>query len=283
MNYTIILHDMLDYIGRNNILLATQTILLMFVFHSICILFNKFCNRYSKETKMKEHTIWFLLHFVGNMYVVYVSLERIALILKQPIYEIVNYTPYFDSLIVICAMHLYHTLFFKLTGEDIFHHISFPCVAGILSIYSTFGSYMALHSFAISGFPGGMVYLALFLENIGLISKETRQNIAVFMHVWIRAPILAFINFKSLLHFFESQKTPFNYFCLIFESYSCIFNGMFYMEQVVRSNEKLMNKKKFNKINDTRANTKSDMINDIINDIEINTKNDNGNNNSNKK
>lgn len=62
---------------------------------------------------------------------------------------------------LIFAIHAYHIVGFKLSSEDLFHHIMFvPIIVGVHFIYP-WGAVGNMLSFFISGLPGGLSYFLL--------------------------------------------------------------------------------------------------------------------------
>eukprot|EP00750_Incisomonas_marina_P016025 INCI18854.2.p1 GENE.INCI18854.2~~INCI18854.2.p1 ORF type:complete len:283 (+),score=33.09 INCI18854.2:152-1000(+) len=88
----------------------------------------------------------------------------------------------------IVGLHLYHVLFFKLTKDDVFHHLLFVPVVCFAHFAFPCGSAANILCFFISGFPGGIDYFLLGLVKNKLMHplKEKRLNCSI--NTWIRAP-----------------------------------------------------------------------------------------------
>lgn len=185
-----------------------------------------------------ELEIWYLLHFVGNMYVVFVSLEPISLILNDPLYELFNPTEYYTTTIIVDIIHMYHILFFNISNDDLFHHLFFVGLGSFTVYYFQSGYYSALTHFFICGFPGGIDYLFLFLYKNGYIHKNIRLKVAMFLNVWIRSPGLCILSTFSIIKFIYSDKSFKNIFEFFLQLLNTLVNGQYYMQDVVYANGK---------------------------------------------
>jgi hypothetical protein len=180
-----------------------------------------------------ELSTWYFIHFIGNFYIVIFCLYPIFIIFKDPIQHLFNPTPYYDTMVLVDILHLYHLLLFKCTKDDIFHHLFFVGF-GTLTVYIfNNGYYTALTHFFICGLPGGIDYFYLFLYQNKYITKEERLKYAMFLNVWIRSPGLCMLATFALINFIYSQKTFFNIVEFTLQLILTIGNGQMYMRDVV--------------------------------------------------
>ena len=70
-----------------------------------------------------------------------------------------------------------------------------------------FGPGKNLVAFAISGLPGGIVYLLLVLQKAGYVSNETVKRTHARVDVWLRAPLLMFCSYSIYLTFLYNPDT----------------------------------------------------------------------------
>lgn len=195
-----------------------------------------------KIYKINNLAIWYLIHFLGNMYIVIISLKPINKILKDPLNELFNPKEYYDTTVIADLIHIYHIIFFKLSKDDIYHHIFFVGIGTITVYYFENGYYSALTHFFICGLPGGIDYLFLFFYKIGYIEKNTRLKIAMILNVWIRSPGLCILSSISIIKFIYSNKNYKNIIELLLQLFITIFNGQYYMQSIVYANGKYDNK-----------------------------------------
>ena len=143
---------------------------------------------------------WFLLHALGNAFVVAFAAPDILYTFRRPPYAMS--LPYCRELhgaglfaacsdwpqCIIVALHAYHMLAFKLSAEDMFHHIVFvPTIAGANFAFE-FGPGANILAFFISGLPGGIDYLMLGMVKMGLLDSMKEKRLNCSINTWIRAP-----------------------------------------------------------------------------------------------
>lgn len=183
--------------------------------------------------KLNELATWYLIHSIGNFYIIYLCCEPVIKILNDPLYELFNPTKYYASMESIIFLHLYHMFFFKCTYDDIFHHLVFVGIGSFTIFFFENGYYSALSHFFICGLPGGIDYFFLFFYKLEIITKETRLKIATFLNVWIRSPGLCMVSTFSLINFIYSKKTYWNMFETILQIFMSMGNGQMYMRDIV--------------------------------------------------
>ena len=145
---------------------------------------------------------WFLLHALGNLVVAGLSVPDILYWWANPAGAMsVAYCKTLPSIgctdwptCLIVAMHIYHMLAYKLSGDDLFHHLLFvPLIGGVNFAYA-WGVTGNILSFFISGLPGGVDYLMLSLVKMGKMNSYTEKRINCSINTWIRSPgITAFV------------------------------------------------------------------------------------------
>lgn len=179
--------------------------------------------------------LWYLLHSIGNMFIIYQCLEPIGYILNDPLYHLFNPTPFYDSMYTVALLHIYHMLFFCCTRDDIFHHIVFVGIGSFVIYTFNNGYYAALTHFFICGLPGCIDYFMLFLYKTDHIVKDTRLKYAMLLNVWIRSPGLCMLASFALINFIYKPKTLHSFIEVILQLTLTIGNGQMYMKDVVFS------------------------------------------------
>jgi hypothetical protein len=106
---------------------------------------------------------------------------------------------------LLFALHLYHMLAFKVTAEDIFHHLMFVGVLCPLVVPYKWNSGKSNNfaMFFLSGLPGGIDYVLLVLHYHGLLSRKTEKEWFATVNVWLRGPGLvthAFLAYTNWLN-----------------------------------------------------------------------------------
>jgi hypothetical protein len=139
---------------------------------------------------------WFCLHALANAFVVvgavpdfyFVSLMPSKALSAAHCYEMGKWACSDWPTCMIVAIHIYHMLAFKLTADDLFHHLTFVPVIGGGHFVWPWGAAGNILCFFISGFPGGIDYALLALVKAGSVSSLTEKRINLSINVWIRAP-----------------------------------------------------------------------------------------------
>jgi len=139
---------------------------------------------------------WYFLHAGTNAIVTILALPDIYYTLADPGNAIsVKYCkslpfPACSDLptVFIVGLHLYHMLFFKLTSDDLFHHLLFVPIICFAHFAYPFGAAANILCFFISGFPGGIDYLLLGLVKNGVIHPIREKRLNCSINTWLRAP-----------------------------------------------------------------------------------------------
>lgn len=183
--------------------------------------------------KINEIALWYLLHFLGNIWIVILCFHPIKELMNDPLLHLFNPTPYYDSTFAIITLHLYHLLFFKCTKGDIFHHFVFVGIGSFTIYYINNGYYAPLSHFFICGLPGGIDYFLLFLYKTDYISKDTRLKYALVLNLWIRSPGLCMLSTFALINFIYNEKNMHTIFELILQVSMTMGNGQMYLRDII--------------------------------------------------
>ena len=139
---------------------------------------------------------WFCLHAFANAFVVLGAIPDFYYVSLQPSEALsaahcMKYSKWACSdwpTCMIIAIHLYHMLAFRLTSDDLFHHLVFVPVIGGGHFIWPWGAAGNILCFFISGLPGGVDYMLLALVKAGKVTSLTEKRINLSINVWIRAP-----------------------------------------------------------------------------------------------
>ena len=183
---------------------------------------------------------WFSLHAIINLIVSISSFSSVVNCFRDPVN--LNLTDYsYDSSILsimngwssafILTLHIYHSLFFKITADDIMHHLIFVP----FSLINLPNNIKNICTFFVCGFPGMLTYIALTLKKLYKISCLTEKKISVFQNLFIRAPGLLFYSFSLFYSYIYAEKSTvtFPMICLI--CFLSSFNGLYYLQQIIGS------------------------------------------------
>jgi hypothetical protein len=215
---------------------------MLFCLHNLlilCLAFISFLSiDYFLEKKIEGK--YYLLHLINNLVVVFYSFNDVISIysnLYLAIYLEPNYTP----LIITIALHLYHIIWYysKLRFDDWLHHILMIFILIPLAVYVQAGLLINHALFFLTGLPGGIDYLLLFLNRNNLIDKLTEKEINSNLNLWIRAPGCIAHSVLGILctrHKYLTEDIPqFSVFLSFLGIMLTYWNGIYFMNQVVRN------------------------------------------------
>jgi hypothetical protein len=91
---------------------------------------------------------------------------------------------------------------------------------------------------AMSGIPGGITYLMLFLQKFGRVSKLTEKYISMNLNIWFRAPVCvssAVLMYVKNTEEYQIEKNDFNYYMTLFMIFFTFINGVHFMNNIIDS------------------------------------------------
>ena len=141
--------------------------------------------------RINDLAIWYLIHSISNFIIVILTINPILEIFKDPIIQINNPTPYYDTMVIIILLHSYHLLFFKCNKDDIFHHLFFVGFGTFTIFVFNNGYYSALSHFFICGLPGGFDYFFQFLYYV--LNYKSNRLIHNYYHTNILCTIRSYL------------------------------------------------------------------------------------------
>jgi len=139
---------------------------------------------------------------------------------------------------MISGLHTFHLIksFNKIKLDEIAHHVityAFGFINYILS-HPFFYSYLII----VSGIPGGITYLLLFLQKLEYIESITEKKISYLLNVWIRAPftiVWATLAYDRLIYV---EETTINKILILISIIIIPLNGIHFMTTIAQSYHK---------------------------------------------
>ena len=191
--------------------------------------------------KLEENKLarWYFLHAILNGVICLYAIKPMCNFIKNPIYHTLNPIKSLETNTICMCLHIYHLLFFTCTTDDIFHHLGFVVIGGILQNLYNFGHMLPFFMFYICGLPGGIDYFLLGLVKVNKLSKEKRLDISVKLNNWLRVPGVILSWNYVILFFIYSNKYLSDYLALIIGTFCSVFNTLYYNEKVLISAGKM--------------------------------------------
>eukprot|EP00092_Neocalanus_flemingeri_P003785 GFUD01004076.1.p1 GENE.GFUD01004076.1~~GFUD01004076.1.p1 ORF type:complete len:290 (-),score=46.91 GFUD01004076.1:190-1059(-) len=167
------------------------------------LLLGSYCSHLSSN-KIKNAR-WFILHAIGNLFVVLTSMTSICAAVVDPLSSsdtgnLIN-TSLFSSgsvwpLTIANSIHIYHIIGgFDLSYDDTFHHLVFVPIIGFpgqIFLPHIIGNCAAFFG---CGLSGGIEYLVLSLRQLGKVDKLFQKRLCANLYLWIRMPGLLMSSF----------------------------------------------------------------------------------------
>ena len=202
-------------------------LLLVFLYCKIDI----FLNKYFKNN-------YYLLHFISNSVISIYTINDV-------IYTYINFDKALDveinyiPTIITYSLHSYHIINYynKLLFDDWLHHILMCGIALPIGNFISSGTMLNHSLFFLTGMPGGINYLLLFLNRNGYVARITQKKINYYLNLWIRAPGCISHSALSVVMAYRYKKIFYEWILILFTAILTYWNGMYFMDQVIRDYE----------------------------------------------
>ena len=179
---------------------------------------------------------YYCMHFISNMLIIFFTIPDLI----HTYFDFANFLSYnlnYLAVIITFSIHIFHVIWYfkKLRFDDWLHHILMVLVALPIGLIGKSGSLMGHSLFYLTGLPGGIDYLLLFLVRNNCLSSIKEKRINTFLNLWIRCPgciahsILTVVGFLMNMH----NSGIIDYISTIFTSLLVYWNGIYFMNQIV--------------------------------------------------
>ena len=221
-----------------NIIMNITTNIVMIHLHYILpyyIIFETFYYISNKLKLFKDFNhVYFLLHFIVNCINTILLLPLIYQLLLDPLgNNIINSDwKHLDIIFpMIIGLHTFHMIHYlnKINQDEIFHHIMTQLIW--YNIHIAENPIYIAGIISMSGIPGGITYLMLFLQKYNMCDKKTEKKISMYLNVWLRLPLC--IIFATLIYI--AGLTNELYYSSTFMALLTIINGVHFMHIIVES------------------------------------------------
>jgi hypothetical protein len=186
----------------------------------------------------KNNTLYFLFHFFFNMYSVSHTIKNVVITFHNPL--VLTKRPNTLSFYVL-LFHIYHVILTKgnIALDEWLHHIKVFILCPLLWLHYT--NLCDFGMFFMTGLPGGITYLLLFLKNVKLIENTTEKYISKHLNLWIRAPGCIITAYLIYLNCYHGKFGDLNAmgvskkFGIYLAMFGSIWNGMYFASTIVES------------------------------------------------
>lgn len=182
--------------------------------------------------------IYYLIHSLHNTAIVYLTGDEVARSLTDFGY-VLDSPKNITALELVFALHFYHVIRYwqKLRYDDWLHHILMIGIGLPIGWVTDSNSLLGYSLFFMTGLPGGIDYVLLFLVRNGWLQKETEKNINAWMNTWIRSPgCISHATLTILLISTNYESYTVAWFGGMLVAALTYWNGQYFMRQVVENN-----------------------------------------------
>lgn len=127
-------------------------------------------------------------------------------------------------------LHLWHALFFRLTRDDVIHHVAFVpllCIPGALYQWGLCGNFSL---FFMCGLPGAAIYALLAAQRLECLPQVYEPRVAFLLNACMRAPGLLFIQ-PFLWHMLLTGRNDAPWPFVLIQVLLGPFNSLYYTRQ----------------------------------------------------
>lgn len=176
-----------------------------------------------------ETAKWFYVHSIMNAIVMYYASKDIQLMIKN--FNWIPHLKWTENTEIVFTystlLHIYHSIFFTITKNDLFHHLLMVFICAPLT-YMTNSIITSFALFFLSGFPGFIDYMLLYFVKLNLIDSLTEKYIYIYLTTWIRNPGCAMCVILAV-YILKNIYDKIRIFCLILSTIITFFNGNYYL------------------------------------------------------
>lgn len=172
-------------------------------------------DRMLRRTNIRKQTKWYLIHTIGNGLITTLSLKDMISTTIDPLqatikwdhsHSLTNLSTY--PVVIMSSIHLYHIiLYFKeLTSIDWIHHLANSGLVGSICAFYINSPIVNHGLFFMCGLPGGIDYLMLSINDLGIIDRMTEKRINRYLNMYLRLPGILFNCYAGLFNYLYQSE-----------------------------------------------------------------------------
>ena len=170
------------------------------------------------------------------MYSVIYNWNNVIQVLNNPL----NVIPVSNELSInIVLFHIYHCICYweDIKLDEKIHHILMVFILNPI-LWLNYVNICDFAMFFMTGLPGGITYLMLFLKNMNIIKSITEKHISMHLNLWIRAPGCIITAYIIYLNYINNTIITNNFMCrcgIYLGIFGSIWNGMYFTKSIITS------------------------------------------------
>lgn len=184
---------------------------------------------------------YFLMHFIVNLINTVLLLPLINHMIYDPLGKTLINDEYkhleiiYPMIIGLHTFHLIHHLN-KINYDELIHHVITQMFWYL--IHSADNPIYLSGIISMSGIPGGITYLLLFLQKCNIVNqtnifslKKLEKKISMYLNLWIRAPLC--IVYATIIYIIGLNNGL--YYGSLFMAIFSMINGIHFMHNIIES------------------------------------------------
>ena len=193
------------------------------------------CAPHLRYNKVSESERWFFIHIINNIFIIYTTYHELSrctnhIYVCDTIPMMINTQ---HALTMAKATHLYHLAFFKnISYETLLHHIVMCIICGPIVYLFNNTSISASLIFFLTGLPGFLDYINLYLVKLGYMTAKRQKLIYFFISLCIRCPGILFFSISQILY--NNGQTTLQYAMKDFLAIASIWNSQYFMYLTIK-------------------------------------------------
>lgn len=181
--------------------------------------------------------IYFGLHSIINLFNTLSIIPFLTYFSTDPLFlqEYDNYLwliYLYPPLLSLHNFHMIHNLK-QINIDEIIHHV-LTYIFWFFMLYLQHPIYIA-SLIIMSGIPGGITYLLLFMKKINLIQSITEKSWSKNLNVWIRSPGCVMFGFLYIVRSIILKHSIIDFSINLFIAIWTMINGIYFMDNICQS------------------------------------------------
>lgn len=133
------------------------------------------------------HTRWCAIHAIVNLALCTVAWPDLVAVARAPVQSPLEPPTSTQPVALALWLHLYHSVCYALSVDDMAHHLLFALLLGVPSYIHARRITNAM-LFFLSGLPGALIYALVALRRVGICRAWDEPRFSLAVNTGLRAP-----------------------------------------------------------------------------------------------
>jgi hypothetical protein len=194
-----------------------------------------------KYLNMASNHIYFLLHFIVNLFITITILQFFGIFFQDPLgirdeYYNSQYNNIYLCYPILASLHTFHFVksLKNIKADEIAHHL-LTYIFWYLVYYFRHPIYI-FSLITMSGIPGGITYLMLFLQKCNIyFTPKKEKYFSYLLNKWIRSPLTIVFATIYLVRYAYIDYEFINFAYILFVCAFTVINGIHFAGTITES------------------------------------------------